>query len=88
MTEHKFNLVLKGVNALSGLISFLQRVLQYRSNMNGVNALSGLISFLRGQSAMHKKEQEVGVNALSGLISFLPNPKEVYTWKKKYVSMP
>ena len=27
--------------------------------MNGVNALSGLISFLRGQSAMHKKEQEV-----------------------------
>ena len=39
--------------------------------MNGVNALSGLISFLRGQSAMHKKEQEVGVNALSGLISFL-----------------
>ena len=42
--------------------------------MNGVNALSGLISFLRGQSAMHKKEQEVGVNALSGLISFLQYP--------------
>ena len=55
--------------------------------MNGVNALSGLISFLRGQSAMHKKEQEVGVNALSGLISFLHMMSNLMM-QKEYVSMP
>ena len=65
---------ISGVNALSGLISFLQYGLgqQHVRHICGVNALSGLISFLPEKKKFFLAFlNEECVNALSGLISFL-----------------
>ena len=63
----------KGVNALNGLSSFLQKMndIAYAIYDYGVNALNGLSSFLPNNKRK-LEDKKNGVNALNGLSSFLP----------------
>ena len=63
---------LLGVNALNGLLPFLQRLfLTKRRHKKCVNALNGLLPFLRRSTIGREANVLKGVNALNGLLPFL-----------------